>query len=382
MELQGEGLAASLEQKLGELTGAVTRAVGAMERSGVGQPAHTVAGQLEQAQRWLANPAMDDRGLGQQAIDLIVEEGRKDPKALRGGVGEKSLRQMLELARRVADRALPPDGDVIRKLASDISSMADALCELRQEGKGATPQGEGLAASLEQKLGELTGAVTRAVGAMERSGVGQPAHTVAGQLEQAQRWLANPAMDDRGLGQQAIDLIVEEGRKQCTAPSDGFFHPDLGDDLPSPYWLDPSGRPSSVAPIISPSQLALVTYPCNLNGSVPSCDAFARFQRINGSCNNLSKPRQGMAGSIQQRLFQQPTDPTLMRRFSVTGRLLPNPRTVSEATKNSHVRSTHSDINLFFVFLGQFIDHDFVITPFVEDPQNPGKTLRCPIIVK
>ncbi|XP_018007889.1 vinculin, partial [Hyalella azteca] len=104
-------------------------------------------------------------GKQQAAHDWLM-----DPKALRGGVGEKSLRQMLELARRVADRALPPDGDVIRKLASDISSMADALCELRQEGKGATPQGEGLAASLEQKLGELTGAVTRAVGAMERSG--------------------------------------------------------------------------------------------------------------------------------------------------------------------------------------------------------------------
>lgn len=41
----------------------------------------------------------------------------------------------------------------------------------------------------------------------------QPAHTVAGRLEQAQRWLNNPSMDDKGLGQQAIGLIVEEGKK-------------------------------------------------------------------------------------------------------------------------------------------------------------------------
>ena len=60
---------------------------------------------------------------------------------------------------------------------------------------------------------ELVGALGRAVNNTERSGVQQPAHTVAGQLEQAQRWLANPAMDDRGLGQQATGLIVDEGRK-------------------------------------------------------------------------------------------------------------------------------------------------------------------------
>ncbi|KAF2353880.1 Vinculin/alpha-catenin [Trinorchestia longiramus] len=144
-----------------------------------------------------------------------------DDKALRGGVGEKSLRQMLELSRRVAERALPPDRDSIRKLASDVSSMADALCELRQEGKGATPQGQSLARSIEQKLQELRGAVSRAVSNTERSGVQQPAHTVAGQLEQAQRWLANPAMDDRGLGQQAIGLIVEEGRKVASCLSGG-----------------------------------------------------------------------------------------------------------------------------------------------------------------
>jgi len=41
----------------------------------------------------------------------------------------------------------------------------------------------------------------------------QPSPTVAGRLEQARRWLEQPAVDDRGLGRQAIFLVVDEGYK-------------------------------------------------------------------------------------------------------------------------------------------------------------------------
>lgn len=77
MNLQGQSLARSIGEKLNELSGAISRAVSNVERSGVQQPAHTVAGRLEQAQRWLNNPSLDDKGLGQQAIGLIVEEGKR-----------------------------------------------------------------------------------------------------------------------------------------------------------------------------------------------------------------------------------------------------------------------------------------------------------------
>lgn len=147
-------------------------------------------------------------GKAQAAHDWL-----QDPTALRGGIGEKSLRQILSQAGKVADRSLPPDREAIRKLSGDISAMTDALCELRQDGKGATPQGQSLARSIGEKVNELSGAMQRAVSNVERSGVQQPAHTVAGRLEQAQRWLNNPSMDDKGLGQQAIGLIVEEGKK-------------------------------------------------------------------------------------------------------------------------------------------------------------------------
>ncbi|XP_063600822.1 vinculin-like isoform X1 [Penaeus indicus] len=147
-------------------------------------------------------------GKAQAAHDWLL-----DPTALRGGIGEKSLRQILAQADKVADRSLPPDRDAIKKLSGDISSMTDALCELRQDGKGTTPQGQSLARSIGEKLNELSGAISRAVSNVERSGVQQPAHTVAGRLEQAQRWLNNPSLDDKGLGQQAIGLIVEEGKR-------------------------------------------------------------------------------------------------------------------------------------------------------------------------
>lgn len=152
----------------------------------------------------------------QNAIEGKVRAARdwlEDPLALRGGVGEKSVRQILEHSQRVSERALPGDAEAIKKLCGDITTMTDALCELRQDGKGATPQAECLAHSIQEKLGELCELVQQAVIGVEKSGMQQPAHTVSGRLEQARRWLAHPDRDDRGLGQQAIALIVAEGKK-------------------------------------------------------------------------------------------------------------------------------------------------------------------------
>lgn len=50
------------------------------------------------------------------------------------------MRQILDHAHAVADRALPTDRDHIHKLSSDVTTMTEALCELRQEGKGTSPQ--------------------------------------------------------------------------------------------------------------------------------------------------------------------------------------------------------------------------------------------------
>lgn len=47
----------------------------------------------------------------------------------------------------------------------------------------------------------------------DKSGTVQTAHTVAGRLEQANKWLLNPQHDDKGLGQKAIAMIIHEGKK-------------------------------------------------------------------------------------------------------------------------------------------------------------------------
>ncbi|XP_013776387.1 vinculin-like isoform X5 [Limulus polyphemus] len=137
----------------------------------------------------------------------------EDPSAVTGGVGEKSLRNILDHAQRVAERSLPPDHDAIKKMCGDVTSMTDALAELRQDGKGASPQAQSLARGIGQKLRELNVLITNAIQNVERSGIQQPAHTVGGRVEQAQQWLANPSFDDKGLGQQAIQSIVQEGHK-------------------------------------------------------------------------------------------------------------------------------------------------------------------------
>ncbi|XP_037091757.1 LOW QUALITY PROTEIN: vinculin-like [Pollicipes pollicipes] len=137
----------------------------------------------------------------------------QDPLAVRGGVGEKSLRAIVDLSGRVAERALPQDRNAINKLAGDVSSMTDALCELRQSGQGTSPQAQGLARSLQGQLADLHGLVRGAVANVERSGVQQPAHTLAGRLEQARRWLQAPDGPERALGQKAIQLVVDEGRR-------------------------------------------------------------------------------------------------------------------------------------------------------------------------
>ncbi|KAL1130903.1 hypothetical protein AAG570_012144 [Ranatra chinensis] len=137
----------------------------------------------------------------------------EDPMAHRGGAGEKAVRQIIDHARAVGERALPNDADVINRLCSEVTTMTEALCELRQDGKGATPQAESVARGIQEKLGELCRAVSNAVNNMDRQGGEQPAHTVAGRLEQATRWLQHPERDDSGLGHKAIALIVNEGKK-------------------------------------------------------------------------------------------------------------------------------------------------------------------------
>ena len=82
---------------------------------------------------------------------------------MQGGVGEKSVRRILEHALKVVDRSLPGDADHLSKLCGDVHAMAEALNELRSKGEGATPQAEALAANIEARLAEVMATVQQAI---------------------------------------------------------------------------------------------------------------------------------------------------------------------------------------------------------------------------
>ncbi|KAK3594112.1 hypothetical protein CHS0354_040882 [Potamilus streckersoni] len=161
----------------------------------------------------------------QSAIEHKMKQAQDwlaDPAALVGSAGDKSLKQILEDARKIADRCTDPiDRDRILKAVSNIESMADALSELRQQGKGSSPQAMSLARELQSKMKELEQMTHAGIMNTERSGIRKPAPTVEGKVDQAQRWLGNPEIDDKGLGEQATRMVVADGRRvanTCTGP--------------------------------------------------------------------------------------------------------------------------------------------------------------------
>ncbi|XP_046583152.1 vinculin-like [Haliotis rubra] len=149
----------------------------------------------------------------QQATDWL-----QDPTALIGSAGDKALRQILEDSKKIADRCTnPTERDAIQRKISDIESMSNALSELRQQGKGNSPQAISLAKEIQGKLKELQQMTHNGIMNTERSGIRKPAPTVEGKVEQARQWLANPGISDNGLGEEATRMVVSEGRRvaQC-----------------------------------------------------------------------------------------------------------------------------------------------------------------------
>lgn len=129
-----------------------------------------------------------------------------DPRGRPGSIGEKAIRRIVDYAERIASRALPEDARTIKRAVSDITAMTDSICEIRMRGG----ENQGLAASCANKLKELVGTkeirgmLPDAVQNAQQTGGAHPAHTVAGRLEQALRWLNNPGVDDGGLGNNVI----------------------------------------------------------------------------------------------------------------------------------------------------------------------------------
>ncbi|CDK13446.1 Vinculin [Caenorhabditis elegans] len=139
-----------------------------------------------------------------------------DPHARSGAVGEKAIRRICEYADRISARALPEDAQSIKRSIFEITSFTDELCNLRNNGQ---PDRENLAAQTARRLKDLVGSQNSsglmgdALQNAQRHGGANPAHTAAGRLEQALRWLDNPGLDDGGLGLQALRLLTADARK-------------------------------------------------------------------------------------------------------------------------------------------------------------------------
>uniref|UniRef100_A0A3P8VLM5 Vinculin n=1 Tax=Cynoglossus semilaevis TaxID=244447 RepID=A0A3P8VLM5_CYNSE len=161
-----------------------------------------IARRLDAAQAWLADP-----------------NG--------GPEGEENIRALLAEAKRIADLCEDPkDRDDILRSISEIAGLTARLVELRKQGKGDSPEARALAKQIGAALLTLQSKTNRAVANMRPA---KPAVTLEGKMEQALRWVNNPGVDDRGVGQAAIRGMVGEGKR-------------LAGGLLGPYRQDMIGR--------------------------------------------------------------------------------------------------------------------------------------------
>ncbi|KAM7385670.1 hypothetical protein PAMP_001738 [Pampus punctatissimus] len=161
-----------------------------------------IARRLDAAQAWLADP-----------------NG--------GPEGEENIRALLAEAKRIADLCEDPkERDDILRSISEIAGLTARLVELRKQGKGDSPEARALAKQIGAALLTLQSKTNRAVANMRPA---KPAVTLEGKMEQALRWVNNPGVDDRGVGQAAIRGMVGEGKR-------------LAGGLLGPYRQDMIGR--------------------------------------------------------------------------------------------------------------------------------------------
>ncbi|XP_014811795.1 PREDICTED: vinculin isoform X3 [Calidris pugnax] len=147
-----------------------------------------------------------------QAIAKKIDAAQNwlaDPNG--GSEGEEHIRGIMAEARKVAELCEEPKerDDILRSLG-EISALTAKLSELRRHGKGDSPEARALAKQIATSLQNLQSKTNRAVA--NTRPVKAAVH-LEGKIEQAQRWIDNPTVADRGVGQAAIRGLVAEGRR-------------------------------------------------------------------------------------------------------------------------------------------------------------------------
>ncbi|XP_063019889.1 vinculin isoform X3 [Melospiza melodia melodia] len=147
-----------------------------------------------------------------QAIAKKIDAAQNwlaDPNG--GSEGEEHIRGIMAEARKVAEMCEEPKerDDILRSLG-EISALTAKLSDLRRHGKGDSPEARALAKQIATSLQNLQSKTNRAVA--NTRPVKAAVH-LEGKIEQAQRWIDNPTVADRGVGQAAIRGLVAEGRR-------------------------------------------------------------------------------------------------------------------------------------------------------------------------
>ncbi|XP_074856108.1 vinculin isoform X3 [Carettochelys insculpta] len=147
-----------------------------------------------------------------QAIAKKIDAAQNwlaDPNG--GSEGEEHIRGIMAEARKIAELCEDPKerDDILRSLG-EISALTAKLSDLRRHGKGDSPEARILAKQVATSLQNLQSKTNRAVA--NTRPVKAAVH-LEGKIEQAQRWIDNPTVDDRGVGQAAIRGLVAEGRR-------------------------------------------------------------------------------------------------------------------------------------------------------------------------
>ena len=98
------------------------------------------------------------------------------------------------------------------------------------------------------------------------------------------------------------------------------------------------------------------------------CNPRYKYREELGSCNNLRRPIYGRAFSPFQRLFEaeyadKVSTPKIKGRE--TGNELPSARKISNTITDTDTEHTKY-FTALFTTMGQFIDHDLTLTPFMR----------------
>ncbi|KAL6475815.1 hypothetical protein MHYP_G00168550 [Metynnis hypsauchen] len=176
--------AQQVSQGLDVLSGKVGNAARKLEAMTNAKQA--LAKRAEAAQGWLADPTASPEG--EEHVKAVVAEARK-----------------------IADMCEDPRerDDILRSLG-EITALTGKLSQLRKAGKGDTPEARALAKQISTALQNLQSKANRAVA---NSRPAKAAVHLEGKMEQAQRWMDNPNVEDGGVGQAAIRGLVAEGRR-------------------------------------------------------------------------------------------------------------------------------------------------------------------------